>query len=54
MFSKSFKKKIFHFFCGWIQNYLSERFIKGLTSAKLQGRAQIIPDNVCEGDVVFY
>ncbi|XP_042753511.1 folylpolyglutamate synthase isoform X2 [Lactuca sativa] len=35
-------------------SYLSERFIKGLTSAKLQGRAQIIPDNVCEGDVVFY
>ncbi|CAI9295943.1 unnamed protein product [Lactuca saligna] len=33
---------------------LPERFIKGLTSANLQGRAQIIPDKVSEGDLVFY
>ncbi|KAI3734907.1 hypothetical protein L6452_14388 [Arctium lappa] len=37
---------------------LPEQFIKGLTTASLQGRSQIIPDRLCDiqspGDLVFY
>jgi folylpolyglutamate synthase len=37
---------------------LPEQFIKGLTTASLQGRAQIVPDRLidmeCPGDLVFY
>ncbi|XP_020540021.1 folylpolyglutamate synthase isoform X2 [Jatropha curcas] len=39
-------------------NSLPEQFIKGLTTACLQGRAQIVPDRYinteCDGDLVFY
>lgn len=40
------------------QTSLPEQFIKGLTSASLQGRAQIVPDQYIStenpGDLVFY
>ena len=40
------------------QSSLPEQFIKGLTTASLQGRAQIVPDRLidmeCPGDLVFY
>lgn len=40
------------------QNSLPEQFINGLTSAKLQGRAQIVPDQSINSDsagsLVFY
>lgn len=40
------------------QSTLPEQFIKGLTTANLQGRAQIVPDRVITtekpGDLVFY
>lgn len=40
------------------QSSLPEQFIKGLTTACLQGRAQIVPDrcinNESDGDLVFY
>lgn len=47
-----------HFFNPWIQNSLPQQFIKGLMTATLQGRAQIIPDPSPDiesvGDLVFY
>lgn len=40
------------------QNPLPEQFIKGLTTANLQGRAQIVPDPYIKdespGNLVFY
>nr|GEX42096.1 folylpolyglutamate synthase-like [Tanacetum cinerariifolium] len=30
-------------------SYLPEQFIKGLTTASLQGRAQVVPDRACDG-----
>jgi folylpolyglutamate synthase len=40
------------------QSSLPEQFIKGLTAASLQGRAQIVPDRQIDiespGDLVFY
>ncbi|KAJ0892603.1 putative tetrahydrofolate synthase [Helianthus annuus] len=51
------KKKKINFYA-WIQNSLPHQFIKGLTTATLQGRAQIIrdpsPDIESVGDLVFY
>lgn len=42
----------------WKKNPLPEQFIKGLTTASLQGRAQIVPDphigTESTGDLVFY
>ncbi|KAJ0718807.1 putative tetrahydrofolate synthase [Helianthus annuus] len=42
----------------WIQSRLPEPYIKGLTTASLQGRAQIIADRACDNqsqrDLVFY
>ncbi|KAL8257522.1 hypothetical protein R6Q59_029563 [Mikania micrantha] len=41
-----------------LSSFLPEPFIKGLTTASLQGRAQIIVDKACDfqsqGDLVFY
>ncbi|GJT79047.1 folylpolyglutamate synthase isoform X8, partial [Tanacetum coccineum] len=39
-------------------SYLPEQFIKGLTTASLQGRAQVVPDRACDvnspSDLVYY
>nr|GEZ20808.1 folylpolyglutamate synthase [Tanacetum cinerariifolium] len=39
-------------------NYLPEQFIKGLTIASLQGRAQVVLDRACDvnspSDLVYY
>ena len=41
-----------------LQSILPEKFIKGLATASLQGRAQVVPDQFIEsrtsGDLVFY
>ncbi|GJY21597.1 folylpolyglutamate synthase isoform X8 [Tanacetum coccineum] len=43
---------------GEINIYLPEQFIKGLTTASLQGRAQVVPDRACDvnspSDLVYY